>query len=231
MGMAQLPLPMYQTGVMGTAAMGPLSIQLAGVDGTNISAAPDVWGNPVIQMPGLNNTGDIDRGKGTAVKLGLNMDAFQAGVWYYGEEVSYKPGADPTLARLDANLTMWGIEAGMENDMLILQAQYLSTVLDPRDDVLRKDIEQSGWYLLGGVKLLGQAAIVARYDYINYDVGEEWWLDKKSNEESALTMGVNYHLNDNTCVGLNYTWWWVEARPLTKTNPTELAVILEVDLF
>lgn len=227
-----IPLPMYQTGVMLTVKMGAASIMVANYNGMEITDSnPDNFG-------GMNNTMDIDKSKGTSVKLAAGSDAMQGGVWYNAEKIGYKRynlGAAPPVSTdgiIDGDLTQWGVEISYNAEAFMLQGQLLSTTLDQLDSG-KDDIEQTGWYVLAGFNA-GPAQIVARYDYFDYFEGEDLdgdgvdELDDGSDEESAITLGVNYGINDNTTLGVNYTMRDVED---WDTTTDEIAVIIEANLF
>ena len=85
-GAAMIPLPMYQTGVMLTGMMGPVTLQVGSFNGSEIVGGPNtlaLTGSP-IAIGGLSNIGDIDKTKGMAYKLALDMESFHFGGWYYG---------------------------------------------------------------------------------------------------------------------------------------------------
>lgn len=224
-GALMLPLPMYQTGVMATAMLGPVSIQLASVNGSDIAAGPEVLGG--IAFNGLNNMVDIDKTKGFAGKVAVDMEGFHFGGWYYGETASIVMANGSLDGQLttDAQITQWGAELGLTTDMFLLQAQYLTTTLDPMDTGA-DDLLQNGWYVLAGVNV-GPAQIVGRYDMVNADQ-DNVLISSDFNEESAVTAGINFMINDNTTAGLDYTWRDLEN---VDANTDELAFILEVDLF
>jgi hypothetical protein len=222
-----IPLPMYQTGVMLTGMMGPVTLQVGSFNGSDIYAGPDVFAatGSLVAIGGLNNIGDIDKTKGMAYKLALDMESLHLGGWYYGETASMTYPSGPSTDTLDAKIDQWGLEAAFSTDMVILQAQYLSSTLDPMDSG-SDELVQNGWYGLIGVNM-GPAQLVYRYDYVNYDQ-DEALVTEDMNEESANTIGLNVAVNENTTAGLNYTIRDVED---WDADTDEWAFILEVDLF
>ncbi len=225
-GALAIPLPMYQTGAMLTAKMGPASLMVGHFNGSEIVGGPNVGG---IEVHGANNVIDIDKTKGALAKLAVDTGGFHFGGFYYGEFASVQfaktPPGTGTLTG-DAQIDQWGLEMNYASDMWIGQAQYLSTTLDFYDDVIDDDLIQNGWYALLGANL-GQAQIVARYDYFMYDA-EEIIVSEDMNEEVATTIGVNYKLNENVIAGLNYTIRDIED---WDANTDEIAVIVETNLF
>jgi hypothetical protein len=226
-----IPMPMYQTGVMLTAKMGPASLMIGNYNGTDIVGGSDIGG---VAVNGMNNTMDIDKTKGTSIKLAVDNEGLHCGGWYYWEEASLKmvaAGRIPplpigTLRTADAAVDQWGLELAYDSDLLILQSQYLSTKVNFQDSKV-KDLFQSGWYVLLGAHLGEQVQVVARYDYFDYDNKKVLFKDKMDTE-SATTLGVNYLVNGNTMVGLDYTFRNIED---WDANTDELAVIVEVNLF
>lgn len=226
-----MPLPMYETGVMATGMMGPVTLQVGSFNGTDIFAGSDVGGIAVL---GANNMVDVDKSKGFVAKLALDMEGFHFGGWYYGETAAVTVPSGPSTDTYDGKIDQWGAEVAWTSDMFLLQGQYLSSTLDCMDDDVSDDLIQNGWYALAGINL-GPAQLVYRYDYINYD--QDNMLDDgtaaalmtdDNNEESAQTVGLNFKINDQTTAGLNYTFRDVED---WDANTDELSFILEVDLF
>jgi len=221
-----VPLPMYQTGVMLTGIIGPVTLQIANVNGSDIVGGTDVLNmtGENVALLGVNNIGDIDKTKGTAIKLALDMESFHAGAWYYGETASVT-GYTPWKQVYDAKIDQWGLEASLNTEIVILQGQYLSTTLDPMDTGV-DNLVQNGWYFLLGFNM-GPAQLVGRYDMVDADQ-DEVIISSDANEEKATTVGLNFKINDNTTAGLDYTWRDLEG---VDANTDELALILEVDLF
>lgn len=228
-----MPLPTYQAGVMLTGMMGPVTIQVGSFNGSGIYAGSDVGG---IDIWGPNNMIDVDKTKGMAYKLSLDMESLHVGGWYYGETaaVTYPNGSADGVDTWDGKIDQWGAEVAYTTEMFLVQGQYLSSTLDAMDSAVDDDLVQTGWYALAGVNL-GPAQLVYRYDVINYD--EENLFDddpiaptmtEDNNEESAQTIGLNFTVNENTTAGLNYTIRDVED---WDAETDEWAFILEVDLF
>ncbi|MFO8055986.1 MAG: porin [bacterium] len=230
-----LTLPRYQTGVMLSASMGPAKIMLGGFNGSEYVGGDETDIGDA-EAYGLDNTMDIDRNKGLLAKVAVDQEGMHFGGWYYAEDAAIEPehldGYIDTRPA-DGNLVQWGIEAAYNANNLLVAVEYLQSTFDAEDSAVDDNLVQSGWYFLAGYTM-NRFQVVARYDYVNYDM-EEMLLDDRHdvsssdyNEESAITAGVNYLLNEQTTVGLNYTW-----RDLENYEPAadELAVIVEVDLF
>ncbi|HUT52906.1 MAG TPA: hypothetical protein VM658_05910 [bacterium] len=235
-----IPLPIYQTGVMLTAKMGPASLMIGNFNGSDIVGGTGLlpFGAIPTRPPhaggivplGLSNVMDIDKTKGTSVKLAVDSEGLHAGGWYYGEQASVKlrdPVAPyPRIIADDANIEQWGAELCYNSDLLILQGQYLSTRLN-FNDPHTKILYQSGWYVLLGANIGDQGQAFARYDYFDYD-NKKVIANDAHDQEAATTIGGNYNINDNTKVGVNYTFRDIEG---WDANTDELAVIVEVNLF
>lgn len=217
-----LPTPMYQTGVMLTGKISGLSIMVGNFNGSEIVGGPDISG---INILGLDNTMDIDKTKGTVAKVAYDGSGIHVGGWYYGEEVGINY-AGSAHGFADGKLDQWGAEFAYESESIIAQAQYLSSTLDLLDSDMDDNLVQDGWYILLGYQA-DAFQVVARYDTINYDQDEVIMPDDFNNE-TATTLGVNYLINPNTTLGVNYTWRDLEG---VDANTDELALILETNLF
>ncbi|MFO8058883.1 MAG: hypothetical protein R6V10_16480 [bacterium] len=226
-----LPLPMYQTGMMLSANVGPAKIMVGGFNGNQFMGGDD--GD--VGIYAMNNNMDIDRNKGILAKVAVDQEGMHFGGWYYAEDASadMNPTGTATDTK-DGSAARWGIEGAYEANNLLIAAEYIQSSFDFQDsaDAYDENLVQNGWYFLAGYTM-NQFQVVARYDQVNYDTEEEYaasgLLDPADyNEESAITAGVNYLLNEQTTVGLNYT-----MRDLENYEPAadELALILELDLF
>ncbi len=237
---SMFPLPMYQTGMMVTAGIGPVRLIAGAFNGNQVMGGDDL-GNELVML-GNDNTMDMDRNKGLLVKAAYDGEGFHLGGWYYAEDASvsgsqitattaYAPGAD---AVVDARSARWGIEGSYSAHNLVVAAEYIQSTYDAEDDASAWDdnLVQTGYYLLLGYNM-ERFEVVARYDYVNYD-GEESALAPAAvdpadyNEEAAVTAGVNYFLNEQTTVGFDYTWRSLESY---ESKADELALIIELDLF
>jgi len=215
LGGMMLPTPMYQTGVMLTAQASGVSFQIGNFNGSETYGGSDGLG-----VLALNNTMDIDKTKGTAAKIAYDGSGIHVGGWYYGEQVGLDMGS-----HVDGKVDQWGLEVAYNSDSILAQAQYLSSTLDPLDGSL-DSLVQDGWYIMLGYQIQS-FQIVGRYDAVNYDE-DAVMLSDDANEETATTLGVNYLINPNTTLGLNYTWRDLEG---ADANTDELALIIEANLF
>jgi len=242
-GMA-VPLPMYQTGVMLTLRGGPVSVMVGNFNGTNITGGSDFGG---LAPPGVSNTMDINKTKGTVAKLSVDVEGVHFGAWHYGESASVRLRALPRYSGVfpapplfsgikstDASINQWGAEFSMDTEVLILQGQYMQTALNFHDSKAKSPLGgplhplyQSGWYALLGFNLGEVAQIVGRYDYFDYDNKKIIALDG-ADEEGATTLGLNFLINEGTTLGLNYTFRYIED---WEANQNEYGLIIETNLF
>ena len=131
-------------------------------------------------------------------------------------------------------------------------AEYLDSLADPRSDeeLAITDIanlHQTTYYILAAVGL-GPVQVVLRYDYAEAGI-DEWMNDSDGilpdgtplgdadedqvmDNQTNYTLGVNYPLNDNTTVALNYAWRQPEE-PDDFDNPdiNEISVMVELDIL
>ncbi len=224
-----IPLPMYQTGVQMTGKFfdDAVSIMVGHFNGTDPVAS---YNTGVAAFPGINNTMDIDKTKGTNVKVQLDMSGFHLGGFYYFEEASitYASGAME-----DARIDQYGVEAAYESDSLFAQAQYMTTNLDWQD-IGSQDLVQWGAYGLIGINI-ENVQIVGRYDYMDYDA-DDTILDVNpvtlvfydANTETMISGAVNWLITEQTTLGFNYNYRDVEG---WEVDINEFALIVEMDLF
>lgn len=229
-GGLMVPLPMYQTGVMLSIYLGPVTFMAGNFNGTDV-----VGGIGNVMPLGMNNIVDIDKTKGTQMKLAFDAEGFHIAGWYYGEEASvtlWNPAMVNTLTpkagriREDGTIQQWGVEFDMNTELVFAQAQYLNTRLD-MDDENVDDLWQAGWYVLLGMNVTDQFQLLGRYDFMDYD-NEEVLISDRRDEEQWAMAGMNYLVNENVTVGVNYTWRWLENE---HANLNELAFITEMNLF
>lgn len=211
-----IPSPMYQTGVMLTAQASGLSLQVGNFNGNET-----IGGKEGLAILGMNNTMDIDKTKGTAAKIAYDGSGLHVAGWYFGEEVGIGGGWGN-----DAKLDQWGAELAYTSDSFFLQGQYLSSKLDALDDVVDDDLVQDGWYALIGAQM-DAFQVIYRYDFVNYD-REGLIYDSDYNTEQANTIGVNYLINPNVTLGVNYVFRHMEN---FEANANEFGLILETNLF
>ena len=241
-----VPLPMYQTGVMLTLDMGPAKLMAGSFNGSEIVGGADLND---INVLGNSNVMDLEKTKGGLVKLAMDQEGMHFGVWYYGEEAAVRvesderppgaPGPPPTdpggaVRNADAAIEQKGVELALTSDALIMQAQYLQTILDFNDPDGKSrlggnlhELYQEGWYVLLGANMGDGAQAVCRYDYMDYDNKKVIVLDGRDSE-GALTFGLNYLINENTTMGVNYTHRWIED---WHASPHEWSFIMETNLF
>jgi hypothetical protein len=247
-----LPMPLYQTGVMLTATYEGLKFEIGSFNGTDTIGgfgSLGATGGQVGWAPlGVMNTMDIDKSKGTAMKLSFDTEGFHFGGWYYGEAANvqlYDPAmikaGTPKVGRIteDGTIAQFGLEADFNSEFLFVQAQYLNTHLDLRDKHV-PNVFQWGWYGLVGVHLAKGLDLVGRYDYFMYDgdgkiltgtynlLTSKFVANEKMNEETQAMVGIHYAVNENVTVGVDYTWKWIEN---WKPNTNELSAIVEMNLF
>ncbi len=226
-GMA-LPLPMYQTGMMLTAMMGPAQVMIGGFNGNQFVGGNDI---ATPYLPGNNNIMDVDRNKGILAKVAVSQQGMHFGGWYYAEDASMVAGrinnVATTRGTVDGKAARWGLEAAYTANNLLLAGEYISSTFDAQDSAIDDDLIQNGWYLTAGYTM-SQVQFVLRYDDMNYDVEEGVIAGEDNNQEQATTIGINYFLNEQTTVGLDYTMRDPED---VDANTDEIALIIELDLF
>jgi hypothetical protein len=211
-----IPLPRFQTGVGISAGFGPALVSWDFFNGTEVK-------NP-------DSLTDVDKCKGGVLKVAVNGGGFHAGVFYLSERsdsdntinLQILTGAVPLSIQLDDSyVTQWGLELAYTSKRFIAAFEYLDTVLDFLEDDTKfdgvtvhnaPDLKQLSYYLLFGGNV-GPAQIVFRYEFAEAGYDEflndidGWGLSGDvSDQQVNYTLGVNYSINDNTTIALNYAW-------------------------
>jgi hypothetical protein len=201
------PLPLYQTGIGLEATMGPATITWDFYDG--------VENNPA----NVSTLSDQDKSKGGVLKIAVDSGNIHFG-GYFLEEYSEAAGVDHSVASM-------GVEGSYTTERMIIALEGLQTVNDPLDDQpdptspgdffdTPATLETTYYLLVGGN--VGPVMVVFRYDWA--DSGQDEFADDLADEmdgdgvdedaisdqELVYTLGVNYELNENTTVGVNYNW-------------------------
>jgi len=236
-----IPLPRFQTGVGISVESGPTIISW---DFFN--------GNEVLSPDSLS---DVDRCKGGVFKVAVNGGGFHAGVYYLNEQsdsddtINFEimPGIPMEIKLNNNNVTQWGMELAYTSERIIAAFEYLDTVLDLRDTDV-PDLKQMSYYFLAGAGL-GPAQLVLRYEFA--EAGYDEFLNDMAggavlgnvpDQQVNYTLGVNYSLNDNTTIALNYAWrhpelyeadfdWDGDTEDVDWPDINEASILVELDLL
>jgi hypothetical protein len=215
------PLPRYQTGIGVQAAMGPATITWDFFDGVQV-ATPD-------------SLSDMDRMKGGVVKLALDSGSLHGGIFYLNE-MSMLAGEDNTV-------TQMGLEVRYMTERFIAAMEYLDTLIDQQDTDV-EDLRQNAYYILLGA-VVGPVELILRYDYA--EAGLDEWMDDMDidvdedevfDQQTNITIGVNYNINDVTTVALNYVMRQLEepdvevgGEDVVFPATDEIALMVELDVL
>lgn len=243
-----ISLPRYQSGVGITAKMGPAKAHWNFINGDQLMGPTSTYN-------------DVDKCKGGVLKVAVDSGNLHAGAFYLNEQVySMTSTAIGPVSFLDedADVSQWGIEVSYTTERLLAQAEYVNYVVDFMDNdalvygVLAEDVpnlNQLAYYLLLGTTL-GPVDLFFRYEFAeggydefldNFDDGDVD-EDQISDNQTNYAFGVNYDLNDNTTVALNYTLKQPEewegdfdgdgdTEDMNLPNINELAVMVELSVL
>jgi len=234
----------------------PLSVTGMGVIGNPIEGLEleffvyDEWALGTDELTGApwGDLGyDFNRTKGWDLAGTYNRDVFSGNLtlraFYFSEYLDF--------TNLDVNLpngrnSGWGVGAVFDAPRWFAGAEYTQDTIHYVDDPLpwvdKKNNTWKGYYIQGGLKF-GAIQPVARFDWIDYtslrngDVHSSTDIAiTTADNELWYTLGVNWLVNDNATVGLNY----VMKRPETpkvfggtmnNLDVNELVVMFELDLL
>ena len=154
-----------------------------------------------------------DKGKGGNVAVTytgeLGPGKLTARAFYYDE--------------LDSGYTGWhqtGYGVGG-----IYDAEKWFVGLEYASDSIKDGNDWSGWYLMGGGRF-SSIEVVARWDSIDYIKGSSDY-----DQEDWYTLGVNWLVNDNTTLGVNYVMKAPEKASADSTREINEAIaFMELDV-
>ena len=127
----------------------------------------------------------------------------------------------------DSSISGWGIGVAYNADNYYGAIEYVNITTDPEDP--NTDTTNSyGYYILAGGKF-SSFDVGLRYDFID-------WTDadaaKDYDTEYWVTLAVNYLINDNATLGINYVYKQPEEPDgADYPNIDEIAVYMELDLL
>ena len=191
--------------------------------------------NGLVANPGGNDLATEspgDKMKGGNIALGYNGELgggkLAARIYYCGEESDIS-GPEPDSGKVAG----WGLGALYNADKFFVGAEYDNITYTPEEDfadllIGEDNNTQYGYYILAGVRF-SSLEIALRYDFIDYsdiddadDIDtEQWWV-----------IGVNYLINDNTTLGVDYIWRIPkEPEDIDYPNTNEIAVNIELDVL
>jgi hypothetical protein len=198
------PLPRYQTGIGIEAVFGPATVTWDFYDGVENNVNADTLS-------------DVDKSKGGVIKLAVDSGNIHGGLFYLEEMSEPAPEQDNDVVQI-------GVELLYSTERFFGGLEYLNTVVEPMDEVTIGGEEgdlpartEIAYYAILGANV-GPVQVVFRYDFADsgldeqadaldedFDTGEVDEEDIPDNE-LVYTLGVNYEINENTTVGLNYAW-------------------------
>lgn len=119
---------------------------------------------------------------------------------------------------LEARQTGYGVGAIYDAEKWFVGLEYAS-------DSIKDVNDWSGWYLMGGGRF-SSLEVVARWDSIDYLKGSS-----KNDQEDWYTIGVNWLVNDNATLGVNYVMKAPEKHSSDSSREiNEAIVFMEIDV-
>lgn len=210
-GIVPMLVPGWQTGVQAQIGNEMVHLTLGWFNGNGLGGG--AWQ-------------ETDNSKAGLIGLHVNASGLIVGISYwdeYSNDLHYMFDTD------DARLNILDIYLGYNHERFHVLAEYLSNNLDPLDTDMDA-MQQMDWYIQGGVFLMENAEIVARYetlDLISFDDDDLGPIDDVDNE-TWITIGANYFLVDkNAVVSLQYIF---KDHEDLEWNNNELTMLVEVDI-
>jgi len=235
----RVPLPLSVTGASAMLTFGGLEITYT---------LFDEWLENEDFGPYQINWGDqgydFNKTKGGNVALGYNGQLgpgkLMARGFYFDELTDVNPGIAAVIHNVrDSG---WGLGMMYDADNFFLGGEYTTSTLDYKSGVTFPDDKNtwSGYYVILGGRF-SAFEILYRLDYIDLNnfksgdfvagLGSDPDI-KTFDTETWHTIGVNYLVNDQSSVGLNYVIRAPEqAEDLNYPNTNEFVLIMEIDLL
>ena len=217
-----LLVPGFQTGAQAKIGNDKVHVSLGWFNGIQPQLGVDATGKITLGAPGIGNFSETDSSKAGLIKVAVNLKGIVAGVHYWDE---YANNLQTSFGTDDARLDIIGAYVGYNHAKFHVLAEYLENQLQWLDKHM-KDIRQNDWYVQAGVSPIKALEVVARYEAIDdFDLANDSF---KNDEETRITLGVNYFLLEkNAAIALQYVW--KDHDQLTFNN-NELDLLVEVDL-
>jgi len=200
-----------------------------------------------------DNGYDSNKTKGGNVMVGYNGQVgsgkLNARAFYFDEDTELWPvtgDGNPNFARNSG----WGLGAMYNADKFFAGGEYATSTLKYQKDFPLLDINkntQSGYYLIAGGRF-SSIEVVYRLDsmdYNNFKTDDLYPVPaagdiKPTSVDGEIwhTIGVNYLVNDQTTLLLNYViksperaqgWDGADWKKVKLPNTNEIALLLEVD--
>jgi len=134
------------------------------------------------------------------------FEQFSVSLGYFGEEFNQDfPGHAPGVKR---QLTMWFAYCSYTTDVLEITADYGYGIV-PKGQLDRDDEFQNlgwdSWQITLGYWVLPDLEILARYEQIDPNMADRLSIPESRYDESVwTTLALNYQINSNSEVSLNY---------------------------
>jgi len=238
----RIPLPLDVTGmgVIGNPIEG-LELEFYVYDEWAVPNYPEPW-------VGAQDLGyDFNRTKGWDLAATYNRDVFSGNLtlrgFYFSEYIDFTNFSLPFSLPNGRN-SGWGMGFAYDAPRWFLGAEYTQDLLHYVENPMgaeKKDNTWKGYYVQVGGKF-GAIQPVARFDWIDYSSlrNDDWNMlpvePQSVDNEIWYTLGVNWLVNDNTTVGLNYVMKRPETikmfgETLNGLDVNELVVMFELDLL
>jgi len=241
----KVPLPLSVTGAAVIVAISGMELSYT---------LYDQWLQPenaVIGVSWGDSLFDFNKTRGGNAALSYNGPAgsgkLNARIFYTDEDSEVDPAAVPAADHVKS--TAWGAGMFYNADKFFLGGEYANSTLKYNNDTTPNTNTWSGYYLAAGAEF-SSLEIVYRFDSIDYNnlknsdfaTTPAPFKPSSVDTETWHTIAVNYLVNDQTTVGLNYVIKTPEKGMYYDTaagdydelkypNSDELSLLVEVDLL
>ena len=207
------------TGAMFTLGSDMVSLDLATFNGIS-SATPNVQRPMDLEMGYMANLGIGSEGAG--VEIAYLSEGWQENVRGTG------PGVE------QQNSTAYVISACVMNDQMEMTADWFQNTIEEYQMYNGKweDVNSSGWQATVGVFLTDQIEALVRYEVVDPNMADTratlkggGTTNSKYDELQATTIGLNYLINENAEMAINYIMIAEEGKEIDQdpTKPTKNA--------
>ncbi len=225
-------LPTFQTGAA-------IDVNFSGISFNYMIYNGELAGAGIFNA-GSDAAQEMDKSKGGNVAIGYSGEIgpgkLTARAFYFQEysNIDVNVFGGNTITE-DSSITGWGIGVAYNADNYYGAVEYVNITRDPEDSGA-DSVNSYGYYVLVGGKF-SSIDVAFRYDFIDWsdydgDSNLNGIPDKEEDIESWYTLAINYLINDNATLGIDYVYKQPEEPDgADYPNINELAVYMELDLL
>jgi len=186
-------------------------------------------------LPGGNDTGseqDPDKMKGWNTAIGYSGEVGPGKLKARGFYFQESSDLNQTEPEDDSSIAGYGLSAIYDAKIIFVGAEFMSATRDPEDEGA-ESVTQYGYYGLVGGRI-SSVELAFRYDFVDYtnQSNADYPGAEDTNTETWYTFAINYLINEDATIGIDYVLKYPEAPEDTDyPNINEISVIAELDLL